>query len=101
MAQRTPATGFADACIEKAAAKSASAGKKLCALCALCGYILRVLRAFVVNIFIKNVIFLLNILGQFGIIQTAIEMAVQRRTARLSISRYTPKKFKVKGNCEL
>jgi|GEM_PF-3932483 len=43
MAQRTPTAGFADTGIEKAAAKSASAGKKLCALCALCGYILRVL----------------------------------------------------------
>jgi len=36
---------------------------------------LRALRAFVVNIFIKKVIFLLNILGQFGIITVAIEMA--------------------------
>ena len=36
---------------------------------------LRALRAFVVNIFIKNVIFILNNREVFGIIQTAIEMA--------------------------
>jgi len=46
---RSLAAGFADACIEKAAAKSAPAGKKLCALRGLCGYILRALRAFVVK----------------------------------------------------
>ncbi len=41
-----------------------------------------ILRAFVVNIFIKKVRFLLNIPGEFGIIQTAIEMAgISRRTA--------------------
>ena len=40
MAQRTQAAGFADACIEKAADKTASAGKKLCALCALRGFVL-------------------------------------------------------------
>jgi len=40
MAKRTPAAGFADTNIEKAAAKTAPPGKKLCALCALRGFVL-------------------------------------------------------------